>query len=88
MAFVSKQQRERRLVILISRVLIATCVVLSFLATVVSADFSSSRQTMMDCCVGKPGHEAGSCSSGLFASTVEQQHEAAADTETATHTTS
>ena len=58
----------------IARLLVAALVALSFLVTVVPLGASSSAAAgTMDCCVGKPGHEAGSCATGLLESAKTSQ---------------
>jgi hypothetical protein len=66
--------------LLVARVLVAAIVAASFLITVAPLGAASSAETgTMACCVGKAGHEGGSCSSGLLASSIEPQPEASDD---------
>jgi hypothetical protein len=58
------------------RALLVTILGLSFFATVVPLSIASSAEAgLMACCIGKPGHESGSCSSGLLQPTAEPQPE-------------
>src|SRR5688572_4260575 len=67
---------------LVARVFLASIVAASFLITVAPLGAASSAEIgLMDCCVGKAGHEGGSCSSGLLASSTEPQPEESNDTE-------
>ena len=67
---------------LVARVFLASIVAASFLITVAPLGAASSDETgLMACCVGKAGHEGGSCSSGLLASSTEPQPEESDDTE-------
>jgi len=59
----------------VARALLATIVALSFFTTVVSLGTASAGAGTMACCIGKPGHESGSCSSGLLESTTKPQPE-------------
>ncbi len=52
------------LVLPVARALLASIVALSFFATI--APLVSASAGLMACCVGKAGHESGSCSSGLL----------------------
>lgn len=64
-----KQFRTRLRAMLAARVFVAAIVALSFLITVAPLGTASSDAAgMMDCCVGKPGHESGSCATGLLES--------------------
>lgn len=50
----------------VAHLLVASTLTASCLLTVALLRTASSAQVgMKDCCIGKPGHEAGSCSSGL-----------------------
>ena len=61
---------------LVARVLLAAIVAASFLITLAPLGAASSEAMgLMDCCVGKAGHEEGSCSSGVLASSTEPQPE-------------
>ncbi len=65
-----------------ARFLVASIVAVSFLITAAPLGTASSDETgVMACCVGKAGHEGGSCSSGLLASATEPQLEEANDAE-------
>ena len=65
---------------LVARVFLASIVAASFLITVAPLGAASSDESgLMDCCVGKAGHEGGSCSSGLLASSTEPQPEESDD---------
>lgn len=67
---------------LVARVFLASIVAASFLITVAPLGAASSDESgLMDCCVGKAGHEGGSCSSGLLASSTEPQPEESDDAE-------
>ena len=59
-----KQHPIQSLAVSVARALLATIVALSFFTTVVSVGTASSAGSdTMACCIGKPGHESGSCSS-------------------------
>jgi hypothetical protein len=61
------QQRAQSQAILVARAVLAATLALSFftvLAPLGSASAGSSG--LMACCIGKPGHESGSCSTGLL----------------------
>jgi hypothetical protein len=61
---------------LVARLLVASIVTASFLITVAPLGTASSAATgTMDCCVGKPGHVPGSCSTGLLASSKKSHFE-------------
>lgn len=63
----------------VARLLVASIVTVSFLITVAPLGTSSSAGAgTMDCCVGKPGHEAGSCATGLLESAKTAQSAAPA----------
>ena len=67
---------------LVARVFLASIVAASFLITLAPLGAASSDASgLMDCCVGKAGHEGGSCSSGLLASSTEPQPEESDDAE-------
>jgi hypothetical protein len=69
-------------VALVARVFLASIVAASFLTTLAPLGAASSDEIgLMDCCVGKAGHEGGSCSSGLLASSTEPAPEESDDTE-------
>jgi hypothetical protein len=71
-----KQRPIRSLAVPVARALLATIVALSFFTTVVSLSAASSAGAgTMACCIGKPGHEAGSCNSGLLEPARKPQHE-------------
>ncbi len=58
----------------VARFLVASIVAVSFLITVAPLGTSSSAAACtMDCCVGKPAHEAGSCATGLLESAKTSQ---------------
>jgi len=57
----------------IARLLVAAIVALSFLVTVLPLGTTSAETGTMDCCVGKPGHESGSCATGLLSSAKNSQ---------------
>lgn len=58
----------------IARALVAIVVALSFFAMVVTLGLASTGEPgLMACCIGKPGHESGSCNTGLPES-AEQPH--------------
>ena len=61
------QHPIQSLAVTVSRALLAIVVALSFFTTVVSVGTASSAgAATMACCIGKPGHESGSCSTGLL----------------------
>lgn len=69
-----KQHPIRSPLVPIARALLATIVALSFFTTVASLGTASSAGTStMACCIGKPGHESGSCSSGLLETASKPQ---------------
>jgi hypothetical protein len=69
---------------LVARVFLASIVAASFLITLAPLGAASSDDSgLMACCVGKAGHEGGSCSSGLLAPSTEPQPEASDDAEEA-----
>lgn len=71
-----KQHPIQFLAVPVARTVLAGIVTLSFLATVVSLSTTSSAAPgAMACCIGKPGHESGSCSTGLLDTTREPQPE-------------
>lgn len=73
----------------VARLLVASIVTASFLITVAPLGTASSAPDgMKDCCIGKPGHEAGACSSGLLASSGDPHHSVADDSEVASETSS
>lgn len=58
----------------IARALVSMIVALSFLATLLTfAVASADEPGLMACCIGKPGHESGSCRTGLLESTEQPQ---------------
>jgi hypothetical protein len=59
-----KQHPIQSLVVHGARALLASIVTLSFFATM--APLGNAKAGVMACCVGKTGHESGSCSSGLL----------------------
>ena len=62
-----KQQPTHSPAVSVARAFLATIVALSFFTTVVSVGTASSAGLdTMACCIGKPGHESGTCSSGLL----------------------
>ena len=61
------QQSVQSRAVLIGRAVLAAILALSFLAVLVPLT-SASRSGLMVCCIGKAGHESGSCSTGLIAS--------------------
>lgn len=62
-----KQHPIYSLVVPIARTLLATIVALSFFTTVASLGTASfAGPATIACCIGKPGHESGSCNSGLL----------------------
>jgi hypothetical protein len=63
----SRPRPFRSQAVRVSRALIAILIASSFFTTVVSFGAASSAgAATMACCIGKPGHESGSCSSGLL----------------------
>jgi hypothetical protein len=58
-----RQHQIRSLAVPVARALLASIVTLSFFATM--AQLTKATAGLMACCVGKSGHESGSCSSGL-----------------------
>ncbi len=63
----------------VARLLVASIVTASFLITVAPLGTASSAATgTMDCCIGKPGHETGSCATGLPASSEKSHFESPA----------
>ncbi len=78
----SKQFSMQTRAALVARVLLASLVAASLLTTLASLSTVSSAETgVMACCVGKTGHEGGSCSSGILTSSAETQHETSDETE-------
>jgi len=62
-----KQYQIQSLAIPTARALLAIILALSFFTTIVSIGTASSAGAgAMACCIGKPGHESGSCSTGLL----------------------
>ncbi len=52
---------------LVCRAFVAAIVLLSFLALIIPLGAATAgRSGLMACCIGKPGHESGSCSTGLL----------------------
>jgi hypothetical protein len=71
-----KQHLIRSLAVSVCRALLATLVAVSFFATTVSVGAASSGAAgMMACCIGKTGHDSGSCSSGLLVPVKKPQPE-------------
>ena len=66
------QQRVQSRVMLIGRAVLAASLALSFLAVLVPLG-RASGSGLMACCVGKAGHESGSCSTGLIESGGQTQ---------------
>lgn len=63
------QQRVRSRAISIGRSVLAAILALSFLAGLVPlSNESAGSASLRACCIGKSGHESGSCSTGLIAS--------------------
>jgi hypothetical protein len=61
-----RQHLIQALTVPLARSVLAIVLALSFLTTVVSFNTASSAATgTMACCIGKPGHETGSCKTGL-----------------------
>lgn len=62
-----KEHPIQFLAVPVARAVLAAIVALSFFTTVVSLpNASSAAPGAMACCIGKPGHESGSCSIGLL----------------------
>lgn len=62
-----KQHPIQSLAVTVARALLTIVVALSFFTTVVSVGSASSAgAASMACCIGKPGHESGSCRTGLL----------------------
>jgi len=71
-----KEQYVTAWAIPIARGLVAAIVALSFLAFLVPLGSASAGSAgLMACCIGKPGHESGSCSTGLLESPRQPQSE-------------
>lgn len=68
-----KQRLTKARAIRITRALVATVLALSFFATIVP--LGSASAGLMACCIGKPGHESGSCSTGLLKSSEVPESE-------------
>lgn len=68
-----KQNPIQLRAMLVVRGLVATVVALSFVAAIAPfVSVSSGATGLMPCCIGKPGHEQGSCDSGLMMGTLSE----------------
>lgn len=77
-----KQYRMQTRAAIGARLFLAAVVASSFLISFAPLGTASSEEIgLMDCCVGKAGHEGGSCSSGILTSSAETQHETSNETE-------
>src|SRR5690242_12680598 len=64
---------------LVARIIIATALTLTLLSSIIQPGLASSHHLCtMACCLGKPPHEAGSCSVAFLA---EEEPEASGDQE-------
>lgn len=59
-----RQHPIQSLAVPVARAILASILALSFFTTI--APLGSASAGLMACCIGKPGHESGSCSSGLL----------------------